>query len=78
MKTKVGIPIIIAAVVGLVIVLVIMGKTLTAGPEAVKTAPPPWIDPVTGKPKAAMQGSGKDNASGGSPSDMYRRKMGGN
>ena len=57
MNKKVGIPIIIAAVIGLVIFLIVMGKTFVSGPESVKTAPPPWIDPATGKPKGQMTGS---------------------
>jgi hypothetical protein len=58
---NVGVPIIVAAVIGLVILLVIMGRTFMAPPAAVKTAPPPWIDPATGKPRAEMSGSGQSN-----------------
>ena len=65
MNKKVGIPIIIAAVIGLIIFLVVMGKTFVSGPESVKTAPPPWIDPVTGKPKGEMSGSSVNGPGGG-------------
>jgi len=57
MNKKVGVPIIIAAVIGLIVLLVILGKTVGSGPDAVKTAPPPWIDPATGKPKAGTAAS---------------------
>ena len=61
MNKKVGIPIIIAAIVALAIFLGVMGKGFLSGPEAIKTAPPPWIDPATGKPKGQMTGSGNQN-----------------
>ena len=67
MNKKIGIPIIIAAVVALIVFLAVMGKTFVSGPESVKTAPPPWIDPVTGKPKVQGSGSGKENPTGDIP-----------
>ena len=65
MKSKASMPIVIVAVIGLVVILVIMGKMFLKGPEAVATAPPPWIDAATGKPKAQMTGSGTSTPAGG-------------
>lgn len=80
MSKKVGIPIIIAAAIGLIVLLAFMGKTFMSGPEAVKTAPPSFIDPVTGKPKGQMSGSGQTNdakSSGGGGPEMSAGRMGG-
>lgn len=69
MKSKVSIPVIVIAVIGLVAFLVFMGKKTISGPEAIHTQPPPWIDAATGKPKGAMKGSGENTPTfkGGPP-----------
>jgi hypothetical protein len=64
-KSKASAPIVIVAVIGLVVILVIMGKMFLKGPDTVTTAPPPWIDAATGKPKAQMSGSGTTAPEGG-------------
>lgn len=66
MKTKVGVPIVIIAVVCLGVLLILMGKMFLKGPESTSTPPPSWIDATTGKPKGAPNGSGAPN-SGGTP-----------
>jgi len=76
MQQKATVPIIIVAVLAVVGLVVFMGKTFLAPPAAGHSAPPPWIDPVTNKPRVGTQsttgnvptkGSSPTTAPGGAP-----------
>jgi len=61
-------PVIIAAVIGLIILLVIMGKMFLKGPDIGATPPPSWIDPATNKPRTQMNGTTPTSPDRGGPS----------
>lgn len=70
MKQKATIPVIVIAVIGLIAFVLYMSRSL-GPPEATHTAPPPWIDPATGAPKAGVKStsgpSGAAPTSSGKP-----------
>ncbi|MEP6755659.1 MAG: hypothetical protein ABJA67_09175 [Chthonomonadales bacterium] len=66
MQSKATVPIIIVAVVAVIALVVFMGKTFLAPPAAGHSPPPPWIDPVTNKPKVGTQSTTGDVPNRGS------------
>ena len=67
MKQKATLPLIAVAVIGLIAFILYLSRSL-GPPEALHTAPPSFIDPVTGKPKGQMQStSGATNGAKGAP-----------
>ena len=62
MNKNVGIPIVVLAVIGVIALIVVLAKTTMHEPESIHTAPPPWIDEKTGKPKGASNGSSGSNS----------------
>ncbi len=58
MKQKVSTPVVVIAILVVVGLLVLFGRSYLAEPKAVSTPPPSFIDPETGRPKGQMTGSG--------------------
>ena len=67
MQQKATVPIIIIAVLAVVGLVVFLGKSALAPPAAGHSAPPPWIDPVTNKPRVGGAASTPD-----APKDQRR------
>lgn len=59
-------PVITVAFAALSLLLYFMTRIFLAEPYSVHTPPPAWIDPVTGRPRKAMSGSGKPQGIPGS------------
>ena len=72
---KAGWPVIVFAFAALAAFLYYMGSIFLAEPKSVHTAPPPWIDAVTGKLKAPGGGSGSPKGDNGanSPQSAYMK-----
>lgn len=58
MKQKVSTPVVVIAILVVVGLLALFGRSYLAEPKAVSTPPPSFIDPETGRPKGQMTGSG--------------------
>lgn len=58
MKQKVATPVVVIAILVVVGLIALFGRSYLSEPKAVSTPPPSFIDPATGRPKGQMTGSG--------------------
>jgi hypothetical protein len=72
-------PVIIGAVILVIALIAVLGKTFMAPPPSNPNPPklPDFIDPATGKPKAGNRGSGMQQPGGGSTGSMMGYPQGG-
>ena len=78
MNQKATMPVIIGAVILVIALIAVLGRTFMAPPPSNPNPPkfPDFIDPATGKPKTGVTGSGMQQpGTGGTGAYMQQRGM---